>query len=108
MTRVTKLKRKTHEEASPFEAKALPTKRHRFKKPEKVIEEPTKSVKRRERRQKKKLYDMVCFQCRKAGHSAQNCPNGGAKICYRCGSNDHSLKNCRKKPNKSNIQNESL
>jgi zinc finger CCHC domain-containing protein 9 len=65
--------------------------------------------------------DMICYNCRKTGHSIHNCPDAtdaiknyskkgggknssssssadtGSRICYACGSTEHGLANC---PNK--------
>lgn len=45
---------------------------------------------------------MVCFACRKQGHSSQNCPSTGktghsrkVTICYFCGSKQHLLSGCK-------------
>mmetsp|Transcript_23330 Transcript_23330/g.41811 ORF Transcript_23330/g.41811 Transcript_23330/m.41811 type:complete len:231 (-) Transcript_23330:217-909(-) len=56
--------------------------------------------------------DLVCYRCRKAGHSAENCkevdgkdggkeamPSSkkqGGNICYKCGSTDHRIQICPK------------
>ena len=54
----------------------------------------------KDRPQKKKI---VCFQCRKSGHTVANCPlntgNGDVEksspvVCYKCGSTEHSLSEC--------------
>ena len=64
---------------------------------------------------------LICYRCRKAGHSAQNCTNvvpddnadgvgtniqqskkkqqkkeSGGNICYKCGSNEHRIQQCPK------------
>jgi len=75
----------------------------------------------RARATKKRDRNVICFQCRRRGHSVADCPQhqqdaadaqggGGAdrggKICYRCGSQEHSLSRCpeRKKSNKNSNQ----
>jgi len=68
----------------------------------------------KERRQsklaKKRDKHLVCYRCRKTGHSAENCRNvgeseggdGGGKakqggnICYKCGSIEHRIQLCPK------------
>jgi len=58
--------------------------------------------------QKKRESNMICFHCRKKGHSAMNCPESGSsasvamdsKICYKCGSTEHSLAACPKRKKK--------
>ena len=76
-----------------------------------AIERRTAKVK------KSREIGMVCFRCRKKGHSAMNCPeNGGTtmgllpqagacikiegKICYKCGSTEHRLADCPKRRRK--------
>ena len=60
---------------------------------------------------------LVCYKCRKSGHSAENCKNvaaassgddngfimqqskkkkGGSNICYKCGSIEHRIQLCPK------------
>ena len=64
----------------------------------------------RERRETKRRLgreqDMVCYHCRKKGHSALRCPERSADVgegvaadatmCYRCGSTEHRLSACPK------------
>jgi zinc finger CCHC domain-containing protein 9 len=58
--------------------------------------------------------DLVCYRCRKKGHSAENCTSGadgnsiegrdnnsgkkkqGGMICYKCGSTEHRIQQCSK------------
>ncbi len=59
------------------------------------------STKRRARRQLSKENSMVCYGCRKSGHSVKKCPSASATnktICYRCGSFAHRLEACPEKP----------
>ena len=66
----------------------------------------------RERRDKKKHSNTICYSCRKKGHSVSECPfrdgntnnknnkynnninNNKTPICYKCGKTDHSLNVC--------------
>lgn len=62
------------------------------------------------RRTKKNHSDKVCFNCRRKGHTAAECPNVNkdadgsmttatklrSQMCYKCGSYEHSLKQCPK------------
>lgn len=54
--------------------------------------------------------EIVCFQCRKPGHTVANCPMSAAGndeaaddkgttevLCYKCGSTKHSLSECTKR-----------
>ncbi|OZJ03680.1 hypothetical protein BZG36_03537 [Bifiguratus adelaidae] len=63
-----------------------------------------RSESRRQRRIKDRQSNMVCFSCRKAGHSVKDCPESqeNAGICYNCGSLEHSLKECRKQSKSGN------
>ena len=58
---------------------------------------------------------IVCFQCRKTGHTVANCPlnnglnngnesveNSTSVLCYRCGSTEHNLAACEERKNSSN------
>jgi len=65
---------------------------------------------RRERNfSKKRDQNLVCFRCRKRGHSASDCKaaenddghladeggrSGGGRMCYKCGSTEHGLDGC--------------
>lgn len=58
--------------------------------------------------------NLVCYRCRKPGHTAENCKEfskdslqgdgkcipvrktGGVNICYKCGSIDHRIQDCPK------------
>jgi len=62
----------------------------------------------RERQQRHKAKDLVCYHCREKGHSIHNCPQAtsstkknkklaAAIICYKCGSTEHTLSQCKKK-----------
>lgn len=63
----------------------------------------------RERQQRHKSKDLVCYNCRERGHSIQQCPRQGATssrkkeqkvaaaICYKCGSTEHTLSRCKRK-----------
>jgi len=56
---------------------------------------------------------LTCFNCRKVGHAAVDCPNASEKgnssrICFKCGSTEHRLANCPKMKNKSSYMEESL
>lgn len=39
---------------------------------------------------------LMCFNCRRTGHSLQNCPKKqtASRICYICGSNGHAISRC--------------
>lgn len=78
----------------------------------------------RQRQDKKRNKDVICFKCRKRGHAVIDCPeadddkadapkstkkknNRNAPItsciticCYKCGSTEHSLANCPKRKSK--------
>ena len=114
MTRITKMGRKTHLEATPYERQISPPEAGPASQPRKAlpsqdeIEESLglKKQKRSEHRRQKREVDRnqgkVCFNCRQEGHRAQMCPEATTKggkpvqqICYRCGKSDHSLKQCR-------------
>lgn len=48
--------------------------------------------------------EIVCYQCRQAGHTVGNCPMKGSGsveneqlLCYKCGSTAHSLSECPKR-----------
>ncbi|SAM07617.1 hypothetical protein [Absidia glauca] len=59
---------------------------------------------RKERRNRAKDRNTICFGCRQKGHSVENCKESKQSIqgiCYNCGSTEHSLKHC-KKPRKGN------
>lgn len=115
MTRITKMGRRTHLEATPYDRPepsqppstkrtALPSQHDMevslgFKK--------ARSENRRQKREQDRNAGKVCFNCRQEGHRAQSCPEnkteGGKsqkQICYRCGKSDHSLKQCRSNPSK--------
>lgn len=49
--------------------------------------------------------DLICYRCRKKGHSAESCTADGAAketkkkggmICYKCGSTEHRIQQCAK------------
>ena len=49
--------------------------------------------------------DIICYRCRKKGHSADKCTSAeggdvnkkkGGNICYKCGSTEHRLQQCAK------------
>eukprot|EP00956_Cyclotella_meneghiniana_P006474 scaffold8496_cov66-Cyclotella_meneghiniana.AAC.16 len=49
--------------------------------------------------------DIICYRCRKKGHSADKCTSvdggdvnkkKGGNICYKCGSTEHRLQQCAK------------
>ena len=82
-------------------------------KSERKIKYTLRAVERRNAKtQKKKETRMICFHCRKKGHSAINCPekatnlnssvNAESSICYKCGSSEHRLATCPKRKNKRN------
>lgn len=68
----------------------------------------------RGRRERSREKGLVCYRCRKTGHSAQNCPEPttdgggggeggkgamkkkGGNICYKCGSMEHRIQVCPK------------
>ena len=107
MTRITKMGRKTHLDATPYEK--LAEARRAPLPPQNELEtklglKKHRSEHRRQEREIDRNQGKVCFQCREEGHRAQDCPqaNGDSKkqICYRCGRSDHSLKGCRVHPSK--------
>lgn len=54
---------------------------------------------RKERRNRAKDRNTICFGCRQKGHSVENCKESKQTvqgICYNCGSTEHSLKHCKK------------
>ncbi|KAJ3112728.1 hypothetical protein HK098_007970 [Nowakowskiella sp. JEL0407] len=69
-----------------------------------------RSEARRLQRQRDKLRDMICFNCREYGHAVADCPQAkegdiegqATGICYRCGSTAHRVQMCRKFPKKDN------
>ena len=60
----------------------------------------------------KRSKGMICFHCRKSGHSAAECPDNNDdenRICYKCGSTEHRLAQCPKLSNKKyNLSKENL
>jgi zinc finger CCHC domain-containing protein 9 len=66
-------------------------------------------LRRRARKQKLKMFNTVCFSCRKPGHAIKDCPEAGGAvgagetpeeldatgICYKCKSKDHKSSQCR-------------
>jgi zinc finger CCHC domain-containing protein 9 len=122
MTRFTKITKKTFLPASEFNPTALKPSQKSQKSEKPSSEKPTKSIqklekeanRRRLRRQKLKELQMVCFSCRKTGHSIKNCPLASNSlvdesdiiiedsICYRCGSMEHILSKCKQKSNSQN------
>jgi len=68
------------------------------------------TAKAKARRTKKNHVDKVCFNCRRKGHTAAECPNINkdadgsmttatklrSQICYKCGTFEHTLKQCPK------------
>ena len=117
MTRYTKLGRKTHEDATRFEDFAAGQTSTAGNQRRRAVHgrdlgpgaadlqlRQRRSEHRRDRREKERERDKVCYNCRKEGHRAERCPelvSGGkcgtttTTICYRCGLDDHSLKQCR-------------
>ncbi|XP_033633996.1 zinc finger CCHC domain-containing protein 9-like [Asterias rubens] len=59
-----------------------------------------KREERRVKRIKNKANNMVCFNCREAGHGVADCPKilldveQGTGICFRCGSTEHEAHKC--------------
>lgn len=118
MTRVTKMGRKTHLEATPYDKSqsadldATTTRKRKALLPQGELEESLglkqkRSEHRRQKRETERNQGKVCFHCREEGHRAQNCPQAQSagerptkQICYRCGKSDHSLKQCRLHPSK--------
>ena len=55
---------------------------------------------------RKRDKDLMCYRCRKTGHSAENCKEfaegggegkkkrGGGNCCYKCGSTEHRIQAC--------------
>lgn len=116
MTRVTKMGRKTHLEATPYDRPqgfvaertnnevrrpALPSQDQA--KVSNGIDTKGRGEARRKRRETDRNRDKVCFKCREIGHRALECPTNNdsckaitkGEICYRCGKTDHTLKKCR-------------
>ena len=62
-----------------------------------------RSNRRRLGRIEERQSSQVCFKCRKAGHSIQDCPlvksdhEQGTGICYKCGSTEHAVSRCNAK-----------
>jgi zinc finger CCHC domain-containing protein 9 len=60
-----------------------------------------RSNRRRLMRQKEREQKRVCFNCRKPGHTVNECPEGkkdaeqGTGVCYKCGSTEHSITACK-------------
>ncbi|CAF2085809.1 unnamed protein product [Rotaria magnacalcarata] len=99
MTRFAKHKKprkdKTGEDATPWEA---------LKKPVTEEEDQRKAQKRLEKKRKREL-KKICFRCRAAGHSMNECTaeipdelkqkrEVKTGICYKCGSTEHRLNQC--------------
>lgn len=129
MTRVTKMGRKTHLEATPYDRPASPPpppaagppegKRRALPSQNEMeeslgLKKERRSENRRQKRETNRNRGKVCFNCRREGHRAQDCPESttttttitsdgkkpARQICYRCGKSDHSLKQCRLHPSK--------
>ncbi|KAG0254056.1 hypothetical protein BG011_006000 [Mortierella polycephala] len=55
--------------------------------------------KRRLRKKQVKTKAIICFVCRKNGHSAKDCEGSkdmGVGMCYSCGSLEHKTQDCKK------------
>ncbi|ORX43264.1 hypothetical protein BCR36DRAFT_586746 [Piromyces finnis] len=105
MTRVTKMGRKKYVEATGWE-KMKQTKDEKKSQALKRIEMKKKGEKQQRKKFKGKDRHLICFFCRKRGHSVANCKdrlksegentsNNATGICFRCGSTEHTLKNCK-------------
>lgn len=79
MTRISKLKKVDHLEASQFISSDLKGKK------------PRKRVKK-----------AICFKCRQFGHLISECKSIGIEeiCCFKCGSLSHTLSNCTEKGDK--------
>lgn len=42
----------------------------------------------------KRRVKLICFKCRKRGHTLQDCQGDAVGICFRCGAKDHILRDC--------------
>lgn len=69
---------------------------------DKLVRE-SRSEQRRLTRINKRENTICCFQCRKPGHSVNDCPEvskdyeQGVGVCYKCGSTEHSVNKCKVK-----------
>jgi zinc finger CCHC domain-containing protein 9 len=60
-----------------------------------------RSNRRRLDRKSERDASIVCFKCRKTGHTINDCPEAeldceqGTGICYKCGSTEHAVNKCK-------------
>eukprot|EP00047_Mylnosiga_fluctuans_P012856 m.28120 g.28120 ORF g.28120 m.28120 type:complete len:209 (-) comp4500_c0_seq2:87-713(-) len=101
MTRVAKMGKKTHEEATGWAAmkKSVDGARKSNEGATQQGGVNKDAQRRQDRRQKFRQVDTICFGCRQRGHAVSNCPNSDAGgICYRCGQSNHTTASCRVRP----------
>ena len=41
------------------------------------------------------VFLAACYNCKKEGHLARDCPEESAQECYRCGGKGHWARHCR-------------
>ena len=96
-----RIARKKKKEKQLAQKKAMKVKKPKLTKEERRIKYTQRFL---DKRDNSKVRNVVCFSCRKTGHTAAQCPEAKQEqqqnICYKCGSTEHRLALCPKLRNK--------